>query len=126
MESDNTKEEPDVNHRKTKAGPEEKTEVKNKSAEMENKYGKTAAVGDKLKAVPIAKGLAEVPKSKTVPIAKGSSTAESKQDPRNWWDWWAGVDWTGGTGGEIAKTEAEGNYNNSMLLNVDTFAKKVS
>ena len=50
-------------------------------------------MGNKLKVVPITKGLADVPKFKTVLIAKGSGPAEPKQDPR-----------------EIAKTKAEGSY----------------
>ena len=50
-------------------------------------------MGNKLKVVPVTKGLADVPKFKTVLIAKGSGPAEPKQDPR-----------------EIAKTKAEGSY----------------
>ena len=91
MESDNTKEEPYMNHRKTKAGPEEKTEVKNKSAEMENKYGRTAAVGDNLKAVPIAKGLAEVSKSKTVQHRRAKARPQELVGQ-------SGLDWTGQVG----------------------------
>ena len=77
---------------------------------MADKYCKFGAVGDKLKAISITKGLAESLKFKTVAIATGSGTSEAQKDSKDWWVWWAGLAWTGWTVGEIAKAKTEGSY----------------
>ena len=60
MEFEDTKEEPDVNYARIEA----ESAHRKKSAEIENEDWETATVGDKLKAVPCAKGLAEALKSR--------------------------------------------------------------
>ena len=126
-----------MNYDNTKAESEGEIRFKNKSAEMENKYGRTAAVGDKLKAVPIAKGLAEVSKSKTVQHRRAKARPQELVGLVGWtgldrWDW--RVDRQDRGQGQLRQQHApqsghlcqksEDILNDNRFLNMDKLAKK--